>query len=157
MDNGTFQPGNALYNKIKTMFGSSAPTTAEAIKTAASGEMAAALKGNATDPEIAQLKKNYDTAGSAPGQIAGVIDAHLGILGQKLQTYKERYEQQNPGDTVYSPVLPSARKVFERHGIAEQASGKDFGPAPSGKADGAKGKLPDGTKVVVKGGRLVAQ
>lgn len=157
MDNGTFKPGNDIYNKIRTMFGSSAPTTAEAIKTAASGEMASALKGNATDPEIAQLKKNYDVAGDSPAQIAGVIDSHLGIIGQKLQTYKERYEQQNPGDTVYSPVLPSAQAVFEKHRPGQQASGKDFGAAPAGKTDGATGKLPDGTKVVVKGGRLVAQ
>ncbi len=40
---------------------------------------------------------------------------------------------------------------------AAQASGKDFGAAPAGKTEGATGKLPDGTKVVVKGGRLVAQ
>jgi hypothetical protein len=130
MDNGSFQPGNAIYNKIKTMFGSSAPTTAEAIKTAASGEMAAALKGNATDPEIAQLKSNYNVAGSSPKQIADVIDSHLGIIGQKLQTYKERYEQQMPGDSAYSPVLPSAQAVFAKHAAGPQNQ-------PSTKAGGA--------------------
>jgi hypothetical protein len=83
--------------------------------------MASALKGNATDPEIAKLQKNYDTAASSPKQISDTIDAHLGIVGQKLQTYKERYEQQLPGDTSYTPVLPSAQAVFQKHGVGQGA------------------------------------
>jgi len=33
----------------------------------------------------------------------------------------------------------------------------DLGPAPAGKAEGSTGVLPDGTKIVVKGGRIVRQ
>lgn len=40
---------------------------------------------------------------------------------------------------------------------ADKTTAKDFGPAPSGKAEGSTGTLPDGTKVVVRGGRVVAQ
>lgn len=40
---------------------------------------------------------------------------------------------------------------------APQGGGKDFGAAPAGKPEGATGTLPDGTKIVVKGGRLVPQ
>lgn len=39
----------------------------------------------------------------------------------------------------------------------QQTGGKDLGAAPAGKAEGATGTLPDGTKVMVKGGRMVAQ
>jgi hypothetical protein len=34
---------------------------------------------------------------------------------------------------------------------------KDLGAAPAGKAEGSTGTLPDGTKVVIKGGRIVTQ
>jgi hypothetical protein len=53
--------------------------------------------------------------------------------------------------------LPSAGTNTGTYTPNSEASPKDFGPAPQGKADGATGKLPDGTKVIVKGGRLVAQ
>jgi hypothetical protein len=156
LDNGTFQPGNALWNKAKTMFGAAAPTDYEGLRQAVAGEMDAALHGTSTIPGRNEIAATMP-AKNAPGQMSGIIDTNLQTLQQKLNTYKERYEQQNPGDTAYSPVLPSAQKVFEKHGAGQQAGGKDFGPAPSGKADGATGKLQDGTKVVVKGGRLVAQ
>ena len=157
LDNGTFQPGNAIWNKAKTMFGAAAPTDYEGLRQAVAGEMDAALHGTSTIPGRNEIAATMP-AKNAPGQMSGIIDTNLNTIGQKLNTYKERYEQQNPGDTVWSPVLPSAQTVFQKHGIGQQqTASKDFGPAPSGKADGATGKLPDGTKVVVKGGRLVAQ
>ena len=157
LDNGSFQPGNALWNKAKTMFGGAAPTDYEGLRQAVAGEMDAALHGTSTIPGRNEIAATMP-AKNAPGQMTGIIDTNLKTLQQKLNTYKERYEQANPGDTVYSPVLPSAQAVFQKHGAGQQqAGGKDFGAAPSGKADGATGKLPDGTKVVVKSGRLVAQ
>jgi hypothetical protein len=38
-----------------------------------------------------------------------------------------------------------------------QAGTKDLGAAPQGASEGRTGTMPDGTKVIVKGGRLVAQ
>jgi hypothetical protein len=40
---------------------------------------------------------------------------------------------------------------------AQGGGGKDLGAAPAGKAEGATGTMPDGTKVIVKGGRLLSQ
>ena len=115
--NGSFTPGNAAWNQIRSVFGNSAPTTFETVKNAVAGEQANALKGSATDQEISNVAKTINAANS-PQQLADAIDkASMPIMAQKLNTYKERYEQQIPGDTVYSPVLPSAAAVFQKHGV----------------------------------------
>ena len=144
-------------NRAKTIFGGAAPTNYEGLRQAVAGEIGRGPSRN-LDHSWPRWIAATMPAKNAPGQMSGIIDTNLNTLAQKLNTYKERYEQQNPGDKVWSPVLPSAQAVYAKHGIGQQqAPGKDFGPAPSGKADGATGKLPDGTKVVVRGGRLVAQ
>ncbi len=58
-------------------------------------------------------------------------------------------------------------RISKRYGLTDeeplpapggaQNGAKDFGAAPAGKAEDSTGSLPDGTKVIVKGGRLVAQ
>src|SRR5689334_13874864 len=121
LNNGTFQPGNAAYNYFKTIFGKAPPTNYAALSAAVSGEMAAALKGNATDVEIATMKKNMNDAQS-PEQGLGAIDTNLHILGAKMSTYQQRYSQQIPGDKVWSPVLPAARSVFVKHGFDPTAA-----------------------------------
>jgi hypothetical protein len=131
LKNSNFQPGNAAYNALRTMFGSSTPTNLEAIKNVWAGEMANALKGNATDPEIASIKAGIDKAGS-PDQFAGVVQEDLKALGSKLQTYHQRAQAQGVGN--WSPVLPSALRVFQKHGLDPTA-------APGG---GSGGGLPQG-------------
>lgn len=126
LDNGTFQPGNALYNQAKTMFGGSVPTSYEALRQAVAGEMDAALHGTSTIPGRDAIAATIPAKGS-PGQMADVVNTNLATLYQKLNTYKERYEQQNPGDTVYSPVLPSAGAVFQKHGVGGGPQGGTSG------------------------------
>lgn len=145
LNNGTFRPGNQAFNAIKTMFGASAPNTFEGIRDAVASEMANALKGNATDIEIAGIKKTI-MASSSPEQLTNLVNAHLHILNQKLNTYKERYEQQNPGDTVYSPVLPSAGAVFQKHGVGGGSAQGGIPPAAAGMvnvqlSDGRTGSI----------------
>lgn len=134
LDNGSFRPGNQLFNSVRTMFGSSAPTTFEGIRDAVASEMASALKGNATDIEIASLKKQI-MAQNSPQQLGDLINNHLHILDQKLNTYRERYQQQNPDDTVWNPVLPSAGKVFQKHGLDSGGAPATTPSAPSGGFD----------------------
>lgn len=136
MSNGTFTPGNAAWNSIRAAFGSTAPTNFASLKTAVAGEMASALKGNATDPEIANVSKSIDAANS-PAQLSGVVETNLHVLGAKLSTYQQRYQQQIPGDTAYNPILPAARGVFQKHGFDPTAAAN-----PSG--GGTAAALPQG-------------
>lgn len=117
LKNGSFQPGNGAYNYFSSILGKPAPTNFAALKAAVAGEMASALKGNATDQEIHTMSQNISSAQS-PDQLKGAVDTNLHILGAKLNTYQERYNQQFGGkDQVWSPVLPSAKAVYAKHGI----------------------------------------
>lgn len=144
MANGSFRPGNQLYNTIRSAFGSSAVTNFEGLKTAVAGEMATALKGNATDQEVRAISDAIQSKNS-PKQLADYIDEQLHVLGAKLNTYQERYTQQIPNDKVWSPVLPSAAAVYSKHGINPTA-----GPATNvsggGKVEAIK--LKDGTTLI---------
>jgi hypothetical protein len=71
------------------MFGGSAPTNFEGLHSAVSGEMAAALKGNATDSEIHNMASSIESKNS-PKQLADYIETQLHVLGAKLNTYNER-------------------------------------------------------------------
>lgn len=116
LKNGSFVPGNESYNYFAGMFGSAPPTNATALSNAVAGELASALKGVATDAEIAAMHKGLSNAAS-PEQGQGAVKTNLHILGAKLNTYQERYHQQIPNDSAWSPLLPSAKAVFEKYGI----------------------------------------
>lgn len=116
LKNGSFRPGNAVFNSLSQTFGNSAPTNFSGLKTAVAGELASALKGTATDQEIKSIGEAIE-AKNSPEQLREYIKTQMHVLGAKLKTYQERYQQQIPGDTNYSPVLPSAKAAFEKHGI----------------------------------------
>lgn len=139
MQNGSFVPGNQIYNSIRNMFGSAAPTNFESLKAAVASEMAQALKGVATDQEIRHINTTLQ-ASSSPEQLAGAVETNLHTLGAKLQTYHERYQAQIPNDNVWSPVLPSARAVFQKHGFdpTEGAQRQSFPQASTGGRGGTQ-------------------
>jgi hypothetical protein len=126
LNTGNVQLINQAWNSLRTQFGGAAPTNFDALKNAVAGELASALKGNSTDPEIANVSRSIQAANS-PGQLAGVIDTNMHVLGAKLNTYRQRYEQQIPGDQVWSPVLPAAKAVYEKHGFDPTAPGGGAG------------------------------
>jgi hypothetical protein len=54
------------------------------------------------------------------------------------------------------PAIPNV-KPQGQGAPGQGGAARDLGVAPAGRAEGATGTLPDGTKVIVKGGRIVAQ
>jgi hypothetical protein len=125
LKNGSFTPGNEAYNWLRDKFGSETVTNFGLLKDAVAGEMAAALKGNATDIEIEKMGKSIRAANS-PAQMRGVIQEGMGILADKAQTYDERYHREMPDDKEWSPILPSARDQLKRHGVGKSEK-KDSG------------------------------
>ena len=142
LKNNSFVPGNSAYNYFSTMFGGAPPNNFNTLKAAVAGELANALKGTATDPEIHTISQNINQA-SSPEQLKGAVDTNLHILGAKLKTYHERYKQQIPNDNVWSPVLPSARGVYLKHGFdpvqaapANARGAQTVNPNPNGYVKG---------------------
>lgn len=127
MNNGTFQPGNQAWNYVAQKFGAPATTNYAGVMNALAGEVASALKGNATDPEIAHVMSTLG-GNLSPQQAEGIALTNLHVLGAKLQTYNERYHAQAPDDP-WTPVLPSARAVYTRYGIDPTAAPAAVAPA----------------------------
>ena len=153
MHNGSFKPGNQLYNAVSSMFGGNAPSNFDGIKAAVAGEMASALKGSATDQEIHAIQATIDRS-SSPEQLRGAVTTGLHTLGAKLNTYRERYVQQIPGDTVWSPVLPSAKAVFDKYGVNPTAAAGS-GSGAGGTAYKFTAVGPNGHKIGSNGGPWV--
>jgi hypothetical protein len=127
LQNGTLVPGNDLYNKLSTILGGPAPTSAAAVRAAVAGEQASALKGNATDKEIDHILGTMKE-GASNEQFMEGSKASLNIMRQKLNTYQERYNEKIPSDTTWNAVLPSAKGVFDKYSIG---SGQTIETAPS--------------------------
>ena len=128
MDNGPIQPGNEILNRVSTMFGGAAPTNYEGLRQAVAGEMDGALHGTYTIPGRDAIAATMPAKGT-PGQMAGIVETNLHTLGQKLATQQQRYSQQIPDDKVWSPILPAARGVFQKHGFDPTAPAQ---PNPGG-------------------------
>jgi len=121
LQNGNFTPGNEAYNYFRDKLGDPAIANFELLKDAVAGEMAAALKGTATDVEIANMKRSI-RASNSPAQMRGVVREGMSVLRDKTNTYVERYRRQVPDDT-WSPVLPSAQKALELYGAGPASGG----------------------------------
>ncbi len=68
----------------------------------------------------------------------------------------ERLTADERNDMIKAVQIVRDSKAKTQNGGGDKGGG-DLGPAPAGKAEGSTGTMPDGTKVVVKGGRLHKQ
>lgn len=78
------------------------------------------------------------------------------LLQSSYQRYKSTYDDENGIVSGYG-VKDFNKRIPLIPGEPGGGVPKDLGPAPAGKAEGSTGTMQDGTKVVVKGGRLVTQ
>lgn len=121
LKSGVFPVGNKVVNKMRELAGSGKPITAKVMRQVVAGEQATALKGNATDIEIAHVLKVLDQNGS-PEQVAAAVKAGLRAMKQKLNTSYEAFKSVNPDDQYYNPILPSTMEVYRKHGILDEDS-----------------------------------
>ena len=142
LQNGDVRVLNKVGNALGYQFGSDLTTNFNVIKNALAGEVSKVFKGGeASDAEIKAVQEPFNTANS-PTQLKGAIQNAIHLMNSKRDALQQQYEQGMKGKPNFS---------------GQSETPKDLGPAPAGKPEGATGKLPDGTKVIVKGGRLLAQ
>jgi hypothetical protein len=95
------------------------------------------------------------------------IRSLVGVVANKLQAKRQILDdaRQNlinstsPDDhrRIMFDTRQKLTAIDSQAGNAPGNGSKDFGPAPQGSREGRTGTLPDGTKVIVRGGRLVTQ
>ena len=146
--NGSFVPGNAIYNKWAGILGSDKPVTTNAIKDAVSDEIAGSLKqSGATDTSIKAQQENFKNAAS-PQQAMAVGKSAMGVLRDKLNIYQEKYQRDNPTDTGFNLIQPTTAAIFNKYGVVPNPGGlaQTTTPGqPAGTNHPAAPQMRDGT------------
>lgn len=135
LNSGSFVPGNALVNKIKTALGAAAVTNFDTLKDALAGEVASVLsKGGATVSGIAEARAHVNSANS-PQQLAGYVKTLIPVMGSKLAALDYQYHQAMGADDAFSALSPETKSILSKHGF--DPSGKHAeAPPPAPKGSG---------------------
>lgn len=154
LGNGSFVPGNALWNSVKTTFGADAPTNFDTLKDALAGEVSSVLsKGSATVSGIADAKEKIKSA-SSPEQLAGYVKTLIPLMGSKLSELNFQYHQAMGERDPFQALSPESVKILTKHG---------FDPAHitiaggGGAKEGETKPIPGfpGTEQTYKGGKWI--
>lgn len=132
LQNGEFKPGNELYNKVATMFGSEAATNFNFARDIMSGELATAMKkSGATDTEIDKVTRSLEGSGS-PAQLAGAIrTVAIPMIGGKARVMNEQYHATMGDKDPFSVFTPGAQRVLATLGGGPPSTdARNAPPAP---------------------------
>ncbi|MDE2098402.1 MAG: hypothetical protein KGL39_14205 [Patescibacteria group bacterium] len=130
LGNQNIQARNRVVNWAATQLGGAPPVSFDALKSAVASEIASALKGNATDQEIANAEGFINRANS-PAQMHSALKDTMKIMAQKLGTYQERIDGATAGRAGMVPVLmPQSKAVLSQWGVSTADTGLKQAPGP---------------------------
>lgn len=140
LQNGTFRPGNAVYNAVANTFGAAPPTDAALVGRFFAGETGKVATGGVpAEGEINGILKNLSTDAS-PEQIANAGKTLLQIAGGRATPLMERVNQAKLGNVI-QVLGPDAKAILARNGFdpntMKPATGATYANTATGK-DGHK-------------------
>jgi len=116
LKNGTFKPGNEIYNKVATMFGAAPPTNAALLAQFFAGETGKVATGGVpAEGEIKKILENMSTAGS-PAAMEGAGKTLIGIAAGRMVPLKELRDKAGLGKFV-DILGPDAQEILQRRGF----------------------------------------
>ena len=116
LKNGTFQPGNALYNQVATTFGSAPPTQANLVARFFAAETGKVASGGVpAEGEINGILKSLGSDAS-PDQIKAAGQSLLQIAGGKMIPLQEKVTGAKL-DNVVHVLGPDAKDILTRRGF----------------------------------------
>lgn len=117
LGNGSFTPGNAAWNKVRTIFGSDKVTNFDTLKGALSGEVASVLsKSGATVAGIKDAQEKISNANS-PAQLMGYVKTQIPIMGSKLASLDYQFHQAMGPNDAFSALSPDSKRILSRMGF----------------------------------------
>ncbi|MES2136614.1 MAG: hypothetical protein V4502_06090 [Pseudomonadota bacterium] len=155
LKNGSFKPGNAVYNAVASTFGSAPPTQANLVARFFAGETAKVATGGVpaegeVNGILAQLGNN-----ASPDQIAGAGKTLLQIAGGRMTPLMEKAKDAHL-ENVYPVIGPDAAEILKRRGFNPATMKPNAGGpagagvrAVTGKAE--RDALPSGTQYTKPG------
>ena len=115
LKNGTFKPGNAVWNAVKDTFGKAPPTQANLVAQFFAGETAK-VAGEQSQGKVNDILESLKGSNS-PEQIRGAGETLLGIAAGRLMPYKERLADAKLEGLAPPLVGPSEREILMRRGF----------------------------------------
>jgi hypothetical protein len=116
LNNGTLVPGNAIYNKIATTFGSAPTGNFNIVRDFVSHESAKLAQGGApNESDIKENAKNMNSAGS-PDQLKQGLDKILQIGGGGMQAINEQGRTYGMGQN-FTVLGKEGAAIMQQHGI----------------------------------------
>jgi hypothetical protein len=116
LKNGSFVPGNAIYNKVAQAFGAAPPTNAALVARFFAGETGKVATGGVpAEGEINGILKNLGSDAS-PDQIAGAGKTLLQIAAGRATPLMERVNNAKLGNVV-RVLGPDAQAILARRGF----------------------------------------
>ena len=114
LKNGTFTPGNAVYNSVAQAFGSSPPTNANLVAQFLAGETAKAAGGSQAEGEVTRILGSL-SKNASPQQISDTGKTILQIAAGRMTPLQEKVDQSNLGNVV-KIVGPDAADILQKNG-----------------------------------------
>lgn len=117
--NGSFVPGNEVYNRFASTFGAPDKTNVDSIIQRVSGELNKAT-GSISEGEQEAIKKNLHSGMSAQ-QLEGAVRTNIGLLGEAMDTQKQDYMRatgfKEDSPKVKALITPRAQQALTKMGI----------------------------------------
>jgi hypothetical protein len=152
LNNGSFTPGNAAYQKIRQIFGSDAPTNFDQLKNYEAGEAVKVIRGTGGNKEDEEIARASIMRSASPQQLAGALNTSLQVVGGKMQALNQAARKGKLGDD-YTVLDPEARTILQKRGYDPETLNK-ASAAPKGQALPAsvqtaiQNAIPKGAKVL---------
>ena len=116
LKNGTFKPGNEIYNKIATIFGAAPPTNAALLAQFFASETGKVATGGVpAEGEIKSILSKMSTDGS-PEAMEGAAKTLIGIAAGRMIPLKDRRDKWKL-DKLVDILGPDAKAVLQRRGF----------------------------------------
>jgi hypothetical protein len=159
LKNGTFKPGNSVYNSVATMFGSAPPTQANLVARFLAGETGKVATGGVpAEGEINGLLKSLDS-NSSPDQISKVGKTILQIAAGRAVPLMEKVKADHL-DNVVHVIGPDARSILTARGFDPDTlrpAGGQTGAVPEITSQSEYDSLPKGAHYTWNGAPHVKQ
>ena len=142
LNNGSFTPGNQLYNTVKTTFGAAPAPNFNTVRDFVVSEAAKLAHGGV--PNESDITRSIESlkSASSPAQLKGGIDKILSIAGGKMQAINEQGQESGMGPN-FNILRKEGAAIVQKHGIdpttlkpVQQGGGAGGGitvQAPNGK------------------------
>lgn len=138
LKNGSFVPGNAIYNKVATMFGAAPPTNAALVARFLAGETGKVATGGVpAEGEIKGILSNL-SADASPAGIEGAAKTLLSVAAGRAQPLIEKAKDAKI-DNIVHVIGPDAQEILKSRGFdpntMKQVGGQAADPAFKAYAD----------------------